>query len=423
MVGLGDGPPFLRVDSEAILLTLTDERAHLARAASGVTPVDSSEKGAPVSELILPSVLGEPLADCLQEPMSGEKYLEYAIQTTAAVWMPFEQVYGVESGDVDFDSFGMAPWDASRMYSRTLGEPYWTRMLQWLMRLLCRPVIMNGLIRTRTVYMENGLDTNLMKPSDSHRLTVTPDEWYDNDVFTQIRHELRDAGDNSATVDCNVVIRNNLISRRLSLPLEEVSAGRHEMDDFPETDCTVTDSDAANMNDLISRRLCLTPEEVSAGLDGTDDFPVTDCAAADSGGDDMNDLIFRQLSLPPADDSASVAYDTGTMGLDDLIFRRLSLSNTAADVREFAVMIFRRTKLLPDEFSAGDYIWHDLGTEPSVCNRPVTGSHVFGSSHRLECAVQYGPGSTVAHKYIYDIVCTSPLYIVELIRRDLFKLR
>ena len=26
----------------------------------------------------------------------------------------------------------------------------------------------------------------------------------------------------------------------------------------------------------------------------------------------------------------------------------------------------------------------DLWTEPSVCNRPVTGSHGFGSSHRLE---------------------------------------
>ena len=48
LVGLGDGPPFLRVDSEEILLTLTDKRAHLACAAPGVTPVDSSEKGAPV---------------------------------------------------------------------------------------------------------------------------------------------------------------------------------------------------------------------------------------------------------------------------------------------------------------------------------------------------------------------------------------
>ena len=119
------------MDSEEILLTLTDERA---RAAPGVTPVDSSEKGAPVRELILPSVLGKPLADCLQEPMSGEKNLEYAIRTTASVWMPFEQVYRVES-----------PWDAGGMYSQTLGEPYRTRMLQWLMLLLCRPVIMNGL--------------------------------------------------------------------------------------------------------------------------------------------------------------------------------------------------------------------------------------------------------------------------------------
>ena len=37
--------------------------------------------------------------------------------------------------------------------------------------------------------------------------------------------------------------------------------------------------------------------------------------------------------------------------------------------------------------------------------------------------VQYGPGSMVAHKYTYNIVCASLLYIVELIRRDLFKLR
>ena len=81
--------------------------------------------------------------------------------------------------------------------------------------------------------------------------------------------------------------------------------------------------------------------------------------------------------------------------MNDLIFRRLSLSleecagggNTAADAMKFAVMIFRRAGLPPDEFSAernGDYIWRDLGTEPSVCNRPVTGSHGFGSSHRLE---------------------------------------
>ena len=93
LVGLGDGPQCLRMDSEEILLTLADERAQLARTAPGVTPVDSSEKGAPVPELKWSSVLEEPLADCLQEPMSGEKNLEYAIQATASVWMPFEQVW------------------------------------------------------------------------------------------------------------------------------------------------------------------------------------------------------------------------------------------------------------------------------------------------------------------------------------------
>ena len=80
VVGLGVGPPCLRVDSEETLLTLIDERAQLACAA----PVDSSEEGAPVRELIRPSILGEPLVD-LQEPMPVEKWLEYAIQLTTSV--------------------------------------------------------------------------------------------------------------------------------------------------------------------------------------------------------------------------------------------------------------------------------------------------------------------------------------------------
>ena len=42
VVGLGVGPPCLRVDSEETLLTLTDERAQSARAALGISPVDSS---------------------------------------------------------------------------------------------------------------------------------------------------------------------------------------------------------------------------------------------------------------------------------------------------------------------------------------------------------------------------------------------
>ena len=180
MVGLGVGPPCLRVDSEETLLTLTDERAQLARTALGVTPVDSSEKGAPVRELIWPSVLGEPLVDCLQELMPGKKSLEYAIQVTASVWTPFEQVHNVVSGDV-------AHWDAGGMHDDRcqLREALQTMMLQWLMRLLCRPVIVHGLDRTMTRNTKNGLDTIMMITTDYPRSTVTPGECYASDYTDQ----------------------------------------------------------------------------------------------------------------------------------------------------------------------------------------------------------------------------------------------
>ena len=45
VVGLGVGPPGLRVDSEETLLTLIDVRVQFARAAPGITPVESSEEG------------------------------------------------------------------------------------------------------------------------------------------------------------------------------------------------------------------------------------------------------------------------------------------------------------------------------------------------------------------------------------------
>ena len=143
VVGLGVGPPCLQVDSEEILLTLIDDRPQLACAALGVTPVDSSEEGAPVRELIKLSVLREPLVDSLQEPMPAEERLEYAIQATASIWEPLEQVRYVVSGNVDFDSFGMAPWDAGGMYGDSCQrrETFMTMMLQWVTRLLCRPVI------------------------------------------------------------------------------------------------------------------------------------------------------------------------------------------------------------------------------------------------------------------------------------------
>ena len=189
-------------------------------------------------------------------------------------------------------------------------------------------VIMHGLEQTMTMYTENGLDTITMIAMDSPQLVVTSGEWYASDVFTQTRHNLRHTCDISDAVDCNAVIRN----------------------------------------DLIFRRLCLPPEYASDGRDG-----MYDCAMADSGAVEMDDLIFRQLSFPP--DEFAAGGDTAA---------------DACDVMKIGDRIFRRTNLPPDEFAAwqnDDYIWRDLWTEQSVYNRPVTGSHVFGSSHRLERSV------------------------------------
>ena len=106
VVGLGVGPPCLRVDSEETLLTLMDERAHLVRVAPGVTLEDGSEEGAPVLELIEHSVLGKPLGkplvDSLQEPMPVMKRMEQAILATASVWEPLEHLHCVVSDNVDF---------------------------------------------------------------------------------------------------------------------------------------------------------------------------------------------------------------------------------------------------------------------------------------------------------------------------------
>ena len=245
VVGLGVGPPCLRVDSEETLLTLTDERAQSARAAPGVTPVDSSEMATPVRELIRPSVPGEPLVVNPQEPSPVEKWLEYAIQTTASVWEPFEQVHCVVCGDMDFDSFGMAPWDAGGLHgdSCQLSETLRIMMLKWLMRLSCRPVIMNGLDRTRKMNTENGLDTIKMIRTDSPRwqlpqINYTPVICLRRSDKTNVIPKVIDA-----MYDCRTVWG------------------------FPRIDSTAVDCDAVDLDDLTFRRPSFPPDEFSSGRD------------------------------------------------------------------------------------------------------------------------------------------------------------
>ena len=155
--------------------------------------MDSSEKGAPFRELIRPSVLGEPLVVNLQEPTPVQKRLEYAIQATTSVWEPLEQVHCVVSGDVDFDSFGMAPWDAGGMHGGGCHscETFWTMMFQWLIRLSCRPVIINGLDRTMRMNTDYGHERIMTTNADSPRLVVTPGEWYASEMLTMMTTDLR----------------------------------------------------------------------------------------------------------------------------------------------------------------------------------------------------------------------------------------
>ena len=95
------------------------------------------------------------------------KVLEYAIQATASVWRPFKQTHSVVSDDADFDSFGMASWDAGGIH----GDGSQSRDV------MCRPTIVHELDRRTTMNTEYGkLDTIILIDTDSPRFTVTPGE-------------------------------------------------------------------------------------------------------------------------------------------------------------------------------------------------------------------------------------------------------
>ena len=54
------------------------------------------------------------------------------------------------------------------------------------MRLLCRPLILNGLDRTMRMNTENGLDGSMRINTDSPRLAITPGEWYASEMIRVI---------------------------------------------------------------------------------------------------------------------------------------------------------------------------------------------------------------------------------------------
>ena len=157
-------------------------------------------------------------------------------------------------------------------------------MLQWLMRQLCRAVIIHRLDRTMTLNTENGFDTIMMMTTDSPRLAVTPGEWYASVMLTLLSRDLRQ-------------MNSPMFNSRTELG-------------FPQVDSAAADCGAVEMDDLIFRRLSLQPEDVSAGSDGNYDSLKIDSAAVDygTGAVGLDDLIFRRLSFPPEEFAAG--WDT-----------------------------------------------------------------------------------------------------------------
>ena len=156
-VGLGVGPPSFRVDSEEALLKRTDERAPLARAAPGATP-----------EMKL-----------VTKSTNGMESMKYVPQMMASVWMPFKQTCDEESGDADFDSFKMSPWDAGGTQRDELHE------------VMCRTMVHNVDIWT-TRNTERELATKMLMDTNCPRLTMTPGEDDASYRGTQIGGELHD---------------------------------------------------------------------------------------------------------------------------------------------------------------------------------------------------------------------------------------
>ena len=90
VVGLGIGPPCLRLDSEETLPALIDERVEMDYTVPGVTPDSGPVERAPGLEPIEHSVLGKPLDGCLQERMPVLEPLEHSVPEIAWIDGPLE---------------------------------------------------------------------------------------------------------------------------------------------------------------------------------------------------------------------------------------------------------------------------------------------------------------------------------------------
>ena len=167
VIGLGVGPPCLRLDSEETEMNCT---------VPGITPDDGPLEGMPVLEPLehsVPeksshdkpmeeapaleplehSVLGKPLDGGSLEGRSVVDWLvrlimeplENSVLVTAVVWEPLEHSDCVATDHVDIDSFWMAPWDAGGTFGDCcrLYVASWRTVFRSVVRLSCRPAFVD----------------------------------------------------------------------------------------------------------------------------------------------------------------------------------------------------------------------------------------------------------------------------------------
>ena len=114
-----------------------------------------------------------------RETTTGVKSLEYVLQMTASVWMPFNQTCEEESGDANFNSFKTAPWDAGGTQRDEVHET------------MCRPMV-HDIDRSTTEITECVFTTNMLLATNCPRLQMTPGEDDASHRGTRIGGDLQD---------------------------------------------------------------------------------------------------------------------------------------------------------------------------------------------------------------------------------------
>ena len=181
------------------------------------------------------------------------------------------------------------------------------------------------------------------------------------------------------SVSSMVVEFNDVVSRRRRLPRTEVFAeGVGEKCFAPRTD-----SVSAEQGDMTFCR----PKPPRRVVSTEQDMNRSDIKG-DSAVSELYDHLCRRRSLPP---NRAITEVGGLVHKHITLFRPTNFppNRVVAEVSDSVYKygkFFRRPDPTPVVCAAGrngGYIRSNIGTVPSVCNEPLTGSHALGSSHRL----------------------------------------